>query len=382
MTAYRTSTSRSAPKSGSVISGHASAESTRSFASRFSSRFVDDFYRDLADLSVSSIGMGTYLGECDDVEDRRYEHLLAAGIECGLNLIDTAINYRCQRSERAVGNAIREAINSGVVSRDELVVCTKAGYVPLEKEPPSSRDAYKAYLASEYFDPGVMSASDVVAGGHCLKPGFLSNQIERSRTNLGLDCIDVFYIHNPEQQLDALSRPEFLQAIREAFAELEANVASGKIGMYGCATWNGFRVFPANKSYLSLSELVAAAVDVGGKDHHFRVIQLPVNLAMTEAIRLPSQHDGTTNYSLVEIARNAGISVIASAALMQSQLTRDLPPAARDLFPGLETDAQRAIAFVRSLPVTSALVGMRSVEHLKENLGAVRVAGPAPAIRS
>jgi aryl-alcohol dehydrogenase-like predicted oxidoreductase len=382
MTAYRTSTPRSAPKSGSVISGHASAESTRSFASRFSSRFVDDFYRDLADLSVSSIGMGTYLGECDDVEDRRYEHLLAAGIECGLNLIDTAINYRCQRSERAVGNAIREAINSGVVSRDELVVCTKAGYVPLEKEPPSSRDAYKAYLASEYFDPGVMSASDVVAGGHCLKPGFLSNQIERSRTNLGLDCIDVFYIHNPEQQLDALSRPEFLQAIREAFAELEANVASGKIGMYGCATWNGFRVFPANKSYLSLSELVAAAVDVGGKDHHFRVIQLPVNLAMTEAVRLPSQHDGTTNYSLVEIARNAGISVIASAALMQSQLTRDLPPAARDLFPGLETDAQRAIAFVRSLPVTSALVGMRSVEHLKENLGAVRVAGPAPAIRS
>ncbi|HXV17488.1 MAG TPA: aldo/keto reductase, partial [Gemmatimonadaceae bacterium] len=291
-------------------------------------------------------------------------------------------NYRCQRSERAVGNAIREAVNSGQASRDELVVCTKAGYVPLEKEPPASRDAYKAYLTSEYFDAGIMAASDVVAGGHCLKPGFLSNQIERSRTNLGLDCIDVFYIHNPEQQLDVLSRPAFLQAIREAFAELEANVAAGKIGMYGCATWNGFRVFPANKSYLSLSELIAAAVDVGGKDHHFRVIQLPVNLAMTEAIRLPSQHDGTTNHSLVEIARNAGISVIASAALMQSQLTHDLPPAARDLFPGLETDAQRAIAFVRSLPLTSALVGMRSVAHLEENLGAVRVAGPAPAIRS
>ncbi len=382
MTAYRTSTTGSAPKSGSVIPGHASAESTRSFTSRFAPGFVDDFYRDLADLSVSSIGMGTYLGECDDIEDRRYEHLLAAGIECGLNLIDTAINYRCQRSEQAVGNAIREAVNSGLASRNELVVCTKGGYVPLEKEPPASRDAYKAYLASEYFDRGIMTASDVVAGGHCLKPGFLSNQIDRSRANLGLDCIDVFYIHNPEQQLDVLSRTAFLQAMREAFAELEANVASGKIGTYGCATWNGFRVFPANKSYLSLSELVAAAVDVGGKDHHFRIIQLPVNLAMTEAVRLPSQHDGTTNHSLVEIARQAGISVIASAALMQSQLTRDLPPAARDLFPGLQTDAQRAIAFVRSLPVASALVGMRSVEHLEENLGSVRVAGPAPAIRS
>jgi aryl-alcohol dehydrogenase-like predicted oxidoreductase len=382
MTANRTSASLPPPKPGDVISGRALAESTQSFASRFAAGFVDDFFRDLSDLSVSSVGMGTYLGECDDAEDRRYEHLLIAGIKCGLNVIDTAINYRCQRSERAVGNAIREALDSGLASRSELVVCTKGGYVPLEKEPPASRDAYKAYLASEYFDRGIMTASDVVAGGHCLKPGFLSNQIERSRANLGLDSIDVFYIHNPEQQLDVLSRPAFLQVMREAFAELEANVASGKIGMYGCATWNGFRVFPANRNYLSVTELVSAAADVGGNDHHFRVIQLPVNLAMTEAVRLPSQHDGTTNHSLVDIALQAGISVIASAALMQSQLTRDLPPAARSLFPGLESDAQRAIAFVRSLPVTSALVGMRSVDHLEENLGSVRVAGPAPAIRS
>lgn len=382
MTANTTSTTGSTSQSEPVISGGATAEATNSFASRFASDFVGDFYRGLSGLSVSSIGMGTYLGECDDAEDRRYEVLLAAGIKRGLNLIDTAINYRCQRSERAVGNAIREALRAGSASRSEVVVCTKAGYLPLEKEPPASRDEYKAYLAAEYFDRGIMSASDVVAGGHCLKPGFLSNQIERSRANLGLDSIDVFYIHNPEQQLDVLSRPAFLQVMREAFAELEANVASGKIGMYGCATWNGFRVFPANKNYLSLAELVSAAVDAGGRDHHFRVIQLPVNLAMTEAVRLPSQHDGTTNHSLLEIARQAGITVIASAALMQSQLTHDLPPAARNLFPAFDTDAQRAIAFVRSLPVSSALVGARAVEHLNENLGSVRATAPAPAIRS
>jgi aryl-alcohol dehydrogenase-like predicted oxidoreductase len=252
--------------------------------------------------------------------------------------------------------------------------------VPLEKQPPASRDEYRAYLASEYFDRGIMSASDVVAGGHCLKPGFLSNQIERSLANLGVDCLDIFYIHNPEQQLDVLSRSDFLRVMREAFAELEANVAAGRIGVYGCATWNGFRVFPANKNYLSLSELVSAATSAGGEGHHFRVIQLPVNLAMTEAVRLPSQHDGTTNHSLLDIAHQYGISVVASASLMQSQLTHDLPPAARSLFPNLETDAQRAIAFVRSLPVASGLVGMRSAEHLDENLGAVRAA--APAIRS
>jgi aryl-alcohol dehydrogenase-like predicted oxidoreductase len=364
-----------------VITGRATQDAARAFSERFDSGLVDDFYRDVSGIPVSSIGMGTYLGECDDAEDHRYEQLLVAGIKHGLNLIDTAINYRCQRSERAVGNAIRQALHDGSASRSEMVICTKAGYVPLEKQPPASRDEYKAYLASEYFDQGIMSASDIVAGGHCLKPGFLSNQIERSRANLGVDCIDIFYIHNPEQQLDVLSRAAFLQVMRDAFAELEANVADGKIGMYGCATWNAFRVFPANRNYLSLAELVAAAEDAGGKDHHFRVIQLPVNLAMTEAIRLPSQHDGHTNHSLLEIAQHFGISVIASASLMQSQLTHDLPPAAHSLFPELATDAQRAIAFVRSLPVAAGLVGMRSLGHLDENLGSVRVA-PTSAIQS
>jgi Predicted oxidoreductases (related to aryl-alcohol dehydrogenases) len=55
---------------------------------------------------------------------------------------------------------------------------------------------------------------------------------------------------------------------------------------------------------------------------------------------------------------------------MQAQLTRDLPPAVHALFPSLSTDAQRAIAFVRSLPVAAALVGMKTLPHLQENLSA------------
>ncbi|HZK77741.1 MAG TPA: aldo/keto reductase [Gemmatimonadaceae bacterium] len=380
MTAKGTSATGSTYEPGSLISGRAAPEATHSYASRFNSGFLDDFYREApSGLAISSIGMGTYLGECDDTEDQRYVELLAAGISNGLNLVDTAINYRCQRSERAVGQALRRALKSGSASRSDIVICTKGGYIPLDGAPPASRDEYKAYLTSEYFDRGIMSTADVVAGGHCLKPRFLSNQIQRSKANLGLDCIDVFYIHNPEQQLDVLSRSAFLDVIREAFAELEANVDSGKIGVYGCATWNGFRVFPANRNYLSLSELLGAAIDVGGPDHHFRVVQLPVNLAMTEAARLPTQNDGTTNLPLLEIAREFGVSVIGSAALMQSQLTHDLPPAVKGLFPGLETDAQRAITFARSLPVASALVGMKTLAHLDENLGAARSATSAPA---
>lgn len=316
--------------------------------------------------------MGTYLGECDDREDDRYVKVLTEGVTAGLNVIDTAINYRCQRSEKAVGRAIREVVSRGIASRDELFICTKGGYVPLEGAPPDSREGYDRYLTSQYFARAIISREDLVAGGHCLHPRFLTDQVERSRNNLGLECIDLFYLHNPEQQLDVLDRTEFRSIIREAFSELESQVASGAIGSYGCATWNGFRVFAAQKNYLSLAELITIAEEAGGKSHHFRFVQLPVNLAMTEAVRLPTQTSGTKNLSLLDGAREAGITVITSASLMQSQLTHDLPETLRSLFPDLETDAQRALAFVRSLPVGSSLVGMRSSAHLSENLAAGR----------
>ncbi len=357
----------------SRVAGRATASGTKRFAQRFANSFESDFYRPTAShLVVSSIGMGTYLGECDDGEDNRYVKALVTGIERGLNVLDTAINYRCQRSERAVGRALRKAIDSGLIQRSEVVVCSKGGYVPLEGRPPESRIEYDAYLDHEYFRASVMSRDDVVAGGHCIRPKFLSNQIERSRANLGVDCIDVFYIHNPEQQLDSIPREKFRSRMTDAFAELESEVAEGRIGSYGCATWNGFRVFAAAKNHLSLSELVDIATKVGGNSHHFHFIQAPVNLAMTEVVRAPTQSTNGVNTGLLDTAKNLGVSVVASASLMQGQLAQSLPDGVRTLFPGLTTDAQRAIAFVRSLPVATALVGMRSIPHLEENVAAAR----------
>jgi aryl-alcohol dehydrogenase-like predicted oxidoreductase len=53
---------------------------------------------------------------------------------------------------------------------------------------------------------------------------------------------------------------------------------------------------------------------------------------------------------------------------MQSQLAQSLPVQVRNAFPGFSTDARRAVAFSQSLPIVSALVGMKSAEHLEENL--------------
>ena len=70
---------------------------------------------------------------------------------------------------------------------------------------------------------------------------------------------------------------------------------------------------PESRSHLSLEELVNVAREVGGESHHFKVIQLPINLAMTEAVRVPTQSVGTERVSLLEAAHRFDIGVIASA---------------------------------------------------------------------
>jgi aryl-alcohol dehydrogenase-like predicted oxidoreductase len=119
---------------------------------------------------------------------------------------------------------------------------------------------------------------------------------------------------------------------------------------------------------LSLEELVRIAREVGGESHHFKIIQLPINLAMTEAVRVPTQTVGSDRVTLLEAAQHFGVGIVGSATLMQSQLARSLPEQLRSAFPGFNSDARRAIAFAQSLPLTAALVGMKSVAHLEQNL--------------
>ena len=362
------------PRKDRLIAGCATEEGTERYRLKFAPSRAEDFYRPLGDmLSVSSVGLGTYLGDCDDATDAAYTAAAEHAVRSGINLLDSAINYRCQRSERALAKALQALISSGAAAREEIVLCTKAGYIPLNGSPPATRGDYDAFLEAHYFDTGLIDLGDIVAGGHCIAPRFLADQIQRSRRNLGVSTIDIYYLHNPEQQLEARPREAFDKAMRAAFAQLELEVAAGHIGCYGCATWNGFRAAPGQKSHLVLAELVKIAEEVGGADHHFRVIQLPISLAMPEAVRVPTQPLGRTTVPLLQAATELGMAVIASAPLMQGQLASGLPRKLAEAFPDLTTDAQRAVAFVRSLPrVTAALVGMKNPAHIREQLDAVR----------
>jgi aryl-alcohol dehydrogenase-like predicted oxidoreductase len=359
-----------------VITGWATAEGTARYAASQAERTAPAHFREFpGGARASSLGLGTYLGREDAATDSLYEKAIARALERGFNVLDAAINYRHQRSERAIGRALAACIARGIVAREDVVVTTKGGYLAFDGEtPPDPR----AYFAATYVQPGIVRPGDVV-GWHCMTPRFLADQIERSRTNLGLETIDVYYLHNPETQLDEVERPAFLSRLREAFGALEDAVRARKIRWYGAATWNGFRAPPQERGHLSLLEVLAAARDAGGGEgHHFRVVQLPYSLAMPEAFTLANQPVDAGLVPMLRAAEHAGLYTMASASMMQGQLSRGLPAELGTALPGLATDAQRALQFVRSTPgIGTALVGMKAIAHVEENAGVAK-APPVP----
>jgi len=353
--------------------GYATPEGTARYRARLQGSIADGHFREFQGLHISSIGLGTYLGEPDAQTDAQYRQAIIRATALGCNLIDTAINYRFQQSERAIGPALATLFQDGRLRRDEVIIATKGGYIPFDGGPPRTQQEFRAYLEDVFIRPGIIRYADIVAGSHCMTPAYLQHQLDTSLRNLGLDCVDVYYLHNPETQLDAIPRADFLARMRSAFQILEHNVAMGKLRWYGTATWNGYRQASEAQDYLSLAELWAAARDVAGEEHHFKVIQLPHNLAMPEALTLQNQLTDDQQLSTLEAAQALGIYAMASASILQSQLAQGLPAILAQTF-GLNTDAQRAIQFVRSSPgIGSALIGMKQVRHVEENLAVANV---------
>jgi len=288
---------------------------------------------------LSPIGIGTYLGNADEATDAGYTRAIVRAVQLGVNVIDTAANYRFQRSERSVGEALKILANEHGVAREDLFICTKGGYLPFDGAPPRN---VAQYVNETFVKPGIASFEDFVGGGHCMTPAYLQNQLDQSLRNMGVENVDVYYIHNPESQLPHVSEQEFYARLKRAFERLEENRRQGKLTHYGVATWNGFRMPPDSGQHHSLTRMVDLAREVAGAEHGFHFIQLPFNIRMPEAT------------TVIEEAQRLGVSVVTSASLLQGRIP-----------------AQMAIEFVRSTPgITTALIGMSRVEHVEENLAA------------
>ena len=353
-----------------ALPGYATRESTTTYQQRFSATLAPAHFRESLGLQLSSIGLGTYLGEADDATDRQYVKAISRALARGCNVLDTSINYRHQRSERVIGRVLSSQDDAGIAQRGEIVVATKGGYLTFDSAlPPDPR----AYIHETFIKSGLATAEDIVEW-NCIAPRYLDAQVEQSLRNLGLACLDMYYLHNPETQLQKWSRKEFLRRIEAAFTVLEEKVAAGKIRVYGTATWNGYRQPNTARDHLSLADLVATARSVGGQDHHFKVVQLPYNLAMPEALAQQNQTVGKASVSFLEAAHDLGVTVMTSATLLQGKLAQQLPSFVGEAMTGLTTDAQRAIQFTRSTPgITTALVGMKSAAHVDQNLAVAAI---------
>ncbi|HEX8635880.1 MAG TPA: aldo/keto reductase [Pyrinomonadaceae bacterium] len=358
------------------ITGHATTEGTTRYRERLQGETVAaNHFRLEQNLWLSSLGIGTYLGKPDAETDARYAETVARAVELGANVIDTAANYRFQRSERSIGAAFEALVAGNPSARAEVVVCTKGGYIPFDTDPPAGQEGVRRYIEETFIKTGVAEPSDIAAGSHCMTPKYLAHQIEQSLRNLRLAAVDVYYIHNPETQLGVVSPAEFETRLRAAFAQLEQSVAAGKIKSYGVATWNGFRVAPDARGYHSLERMLELAREAAGGDgHHFRFIQLPFNLAMPEALTQSNQTFQGAQLSLLEAARALGVTVMASASILQGKVARGLSDDIREPLGSLASDALTAIQFTRSTPgITTALVGMSRRAHVEENLQLARL---------
>ena len=327
----------------------ATPEGTERYRDRFASRIAKNYFRQQQGLILSSIGIGTYLGNADEATDRNYARAVVRAVQLGANVIDSAANYRFQRSERSIGQALKSLTTEHGFAREELVICTKGGYLPFDGSPPRN---VREYVDETFVKPGIASYHDIVGGSHCMTPAYLQSQLDQSLRNMDLECVDVYYVHNPESQLGYVSESEFYSRLTLAFERLEQNRKQGKLAYYGVATWNGFRVPAESRDHHSLVRMVELAREVGGEAHGLRFIQLPFNLAMSEAITLANETVDGQRATVVDAARRLGVTVVASASLLQGRI-----------------DPQAAIQFVHSAPgITTALIGMSRVEHVEENL--------------
>jgi len=346
------------------LPGSATIQGTEHYAERFAELHPMHF-KLCQGLIFSSIGIGTYLGSATDDVDKNYVSAITRAAASGCNVIDTAINYRFQRSERAIGQALQQLINNGF-SREELILCSKGGFIPFDGEYPA--DPYK-WIDENLFQKFIISPEDVHPSGHCMTPMYLLHQLDQSLRNLGVEKLDVYYVHNPETQMSELNEVRYYDALEMAFRALEGAVYDGKIAMYGIATWDGFLESREAGHLMQLERVVETARRAGSEQHHFKMVELPVNLVMTDALTIPNQKVGDSTMTFLEAARALNICVVASASLLQGGLVRNLPVTLQQAIPDQPDDAARALQFTRSVPgVATALVGMQSVDHVTRNM--------------
>lgn len=308
---------------------------------------------------VSRMAIGTHLGDMNEADSTLYQESIEFALCNGINFIDTALNYRGMRSERDVGAVLSKLIQrEKKISREEIVVSTKAGIIPgdidLQLRP-------EKYLEEKLINPGILHENDVQIienHKHVLKPSYYEFAIEQSLKHLNLDRIDIHYIHNPEISKHVLGEEIFYKELERLFKFYEDQVARGTIRFYGMAAWTAFTEDPAAPGYISLEKVLETAKNVAGSSHHFRFIQTPFNFYNQKALTDQNQQVASKWRTLFQAAEELEVYVTTSAPLDCGRLLGNQ-----------KENADQLIRFVLDTPgILSTMIGMRKIETVKRNI--------------
>jgi aryl-alcohol dehydrogenase-like predicted oxidoreductase len=350
-----------------AVEGFATSEGTKNYTEYgISQGRPISHFKSFDSLHLSSIGMGTYLGQPSEEDDQAVENAVFESVKSGaVNVIDTAINYRAMRSEKSIGRALLRLVKDRIISRDQIFISTKNGYITNDGDYPNI-DVME-YIHRMYIQTDVITADDISSGYNIINPNYLAKCIDKSLMNMHVSSIDLVYIHNAfESWYQDVSREQFMEMLVKAFEVYEKYRAKNKIRYYGMATWTCFRVPPTSPEYLSLEQAVKCAESVGGRHHGFRFIQLPYNLAYSEALLLRNQSvRSEENLTILQAAEKLKIGIFTSIPLFQGRLLRSQIPD----YGGISDPVAKLVQIIRSSPsVIAPLIGQKKAEHVEENL--------------
>lgn len=224
-------------------------------------------------LYLSNLGLELAGGEATDIADYKMERALATGVLQGINVIATTISDRDQRSEMNVGWALR-AVAKFNISRSDLFISSRAGFLPRD---PFQSGSLKWW---EQLKKNGTNPENFV-DNHCILPECLQRSLEKTLSNIGISTLDVLFLEMPaEAQLGKIKREEFISRLKVAFKFLEDRRRIGMVQSYGISTRDCLLRDPTDRLHLGLQEVVDIAKEVGGIDHGFRYIQVPVTAAL------------------------------------------------------------------------------------------------------
>jgi aryl-alcohol dehydrogenase-like predicted oxidoreductase len=153
-----------------------------------------------SDLQIAPLGIGAWaMGGADwkfawgNQDDADSIAAIRAGIDAGLNWIDTAAVYGLGHSEEVVGEAVRG----------------------LAKKPFIFTKCERSWDANRQIFP-------------CLKAAAIRQECENSLRRLGVDVIDLYQIHWPEPEAD----------IEEGWTEMARLKEEGKVRWIGVSNFN------------------------------------------------------------------------------------------------------------------------------------------------